>query len=71
MIRKANLNDIDLIEDAYNEHFQYEMEHKAYTVFKKGVYTTRADAEQAICTGSLFVYEDNGNIEGSIIIDKV
>lgn len=45
MIRKAVLNDISNIEDTYNEHFEYETEHKAYTVFKKGVYPTRTDAE--------------------------
>lgn len=33
MIRKANLNNLDAIEDAYNEHFQYEIDHQAYTVF--------------------------------------
>lgn len=35
MIRKANLNDLAAIEDAYNEHFQYEIDHQAYTVLKK------------------------------------
>lgn len=70
MIRKAVLDDIDLIEDAYNEHFKYEIEHKAYTVFKKGVYPTRADAERAINLETMFVYEESGNIGGSIIIDK-
>lgn len=71
MIRTAVLDDVDLIEDAYNEHFRYETEHKAYTVFKKGVYPTRADAERAINLGTMYVYEENGNIGGSIIIDKV
>lgn len=71
MIRKAILDDIDLIDDAYNEHFKYEAEHKAYTVFKKGVYPTRTNVKCAINTETMFVYEKNGNIDGSIIIDKV
>ncbi|EET61805.1 acetyltransferase, GNAT family [Marvinbryantia formatexigens DSM 14469] len=71
MIRKAVLDDIDLIEDTYNEHFKYEIEHEAYTVFKKGVYPTRADAERAINLKTMFVYEENRSIGGSIIIDKV
>lgn len=71
MIRKANLNDIELIEDAYNEHFEYEIEHGAFTVFKKGVYPTRKDAEDAVHNNALYVYEENNNIAGSIIIDKV
>lgn len=71
MIRKAVSDDLDLIEETYNEHFKHEMEHKAYTVFKKGIYPTRADAERAIHLETLFVYESSGNIGGSIIIDKV
>lgn len=71
MIRKAVLDDLDLIEDTYNEHFKHEIENKAYTVFKKGVYPTRTDAERAINLETMFVYEENGNIGGSIIIDQV
>ena len=54
MIRKAVFGDIDRIEDAYNEHFQYETDHTAFTVFKKGVYPTRRDAGQAIGAGTMF-----------------
>jgi len=34
MIRKAILKDVNSIEDTYNEHFQYELNHTAFTVFK-------------------------------------
>lgn len=71
MIRKATFNDIEQIEDTYNEHFKHEIEYGAFTVFKKGVYPTRKDAEKAISAGSLYVYERAGSIAGSIIIDKV
>lgn len=71
MIRKAILKDVNSIEDTYNEHFQYELNHTAFTVFKKGFYPTKDDAERAIYAGALFVYEENGTIVGSIIIDKV
>ena len=71
MIRKAILKDVNSIEDTYNEHFQYELNHTAFTVVKKGVYPTKDDAERAIYAGALFVYEENGTIVGSIIIDKV
>ena len=37
MIRKATSDDIELIEDTYNEHFKHEKEHGAFTIFKKGV----------------------------------
>ncbi len=61
MIRKATFNDIDLIEDTYNEHFKYEIKHGAFTVFKKGIYPTRKDAEKAIDVGTLYVYEENSS----------
>ena len=59
MIRKAILKDVNSIEDTYNEHFQYELNHTAFTVFKKGVYPTKDDAERAIYAGALFVYEEH------------
>ena len=71
MIRKATFNDIELIEDTYNEHFKHEMEHGAFTVFKKGIYPTRKDAEKAVDNGTLYVYEENNNIAGSMIVDKI
>ncbi len=70
IIRQAILADIDMIEDTYNEHFNHEIEHGAFTVFKKGVYPTKKDAMKAINTGALYVYEENDNIAGSIIVDK-
>lgn len=30
MIRKATFDDLGLIEDTYNEHFKYEIEHGAF-----------------------------------------
>ena len=71
MIRKATFDDIELIEDTYNEHFKHEMEHGAFTIFKKGIYPTRKDAEKAIDAGTLYVYEENNNIAGSMIVNKV
>lgn len=71
MIRKAALNDVKEIEDTYNEHFQYEIEHGAVTVFKKGIYPTAKDAEKAIRCGTLYVYEEHNRILGSIIVDDV
>ena len=62
MIRIATVDDIDLIEDTYNEHFEHEIARGAFTVFKKGVYPTRKDAEKALETGTLYVYEENRGI---------
>ena len=70
MIRKATFDDIESIEDTYNEHFKYEIEYGAFTVFKKGIYPTGKDAEKAVSAGTLYVYEEDSNIAGSIIVDK-
>lgn len=70
MIRKATLKDLDAVEAGYLAHFAYEKEHGAYTVFKEGVYPTRNDAEIAIESYSLFVFEENDIVVGSIIFNK-
>lgn len=70
MIRRAVSEDIKNIEEGYHEHFQFEKEHVAYTVFKEGVYPTRADAERALHQGTLYVYEENETVLGSIILDE-
>lgn len=71
MIKPATKDDFAEIESSYNEHFEYEAVHGAFTVFKKGIYPTRHDAEKALKVNSLYVYEKNGMICGSVIIDKV
>lgn len=71
MIRKATSDDIGLIEDTYNEHFEYEAEYGAFTIFKKGIYPTGKDAEKAVNAGTLYVYEENNDIAGSIMVDKI
>lgn len=70
MIRKASLEDLQFIEDTYNEHFLHEAQNGAFTVFRKGIYPTRIDAEKAIGAESLYVYEKGGNIVGSLIMNK-
>ncbi|MBD5097133.1 MAG: GNAT family N-acetyltransferase [Lachnospiraceae bacterium] len=71
MIRKAVSDDIGVVEASYNEHFKHEMEYGAFTIFKKEIYPTRKDAEKAINNGTLYVYEENNNIAGSIIVDNI
>ena len=70
MVRKALLSDLPQIEESYNEHFRHEEEHGAFTLFRKGVYPTRADAEKAARAGTLYVYEaEGGVIGGSVVAD--
>lgn len=69
MIRQATTADLAAIEDAYNEHFDFEIAHpeQAFTVFKKGVYPTRKDAEKALSEGGLTVCEEDGALLASLI----
>ncbi len=71
MIRRATDRDLDAVERAYDEHFRHEEIHGAFTVFKKGVYPTRRDAQSALDSGTLYVYEEDGDLLGSIIVDAV
>lgn len=70
MIRPASIADIDAIEESYCEHFAHEKQYGAYTIFREGVYPTRAVAEKALQNTSLYVYEDGGVVLGSIILDE-
>lgn len=69
MIREATDKDLDFVEEGYHEHFINEQEHGAYTVFKEGVYPTRGDAEKALQNRALYVYEENGIVAGSMILN--
>lgn len=69
MIRQAVAADLDSIEEGYRDHFLHEKKHGAYTVFQEGVYPTRRDAEKALQDGALYVYQENGVVMGSIILN--
>lgn len=70
MIRQAVPADLDAVEAGYRAHFLHEKTHGAYTVFREGVYPTRADAAEAVGRGALYVYEDGGAVLGSMILDR-
>lgn len=70
MIRQARVEDLEQIEEAYNEHFAHEQTHTAYTIFKRDIYPTRQTATDALNEGALHVYENDGQIAGSIIVNE-
>ena len=70
MLRQATDADLNQVEEGYQKHFLHEKEHGAFTVFREGVYPTRADAAKALARGALYVYDENGKILGSIIADR-
>ena len=67
--RQAVVADLDGIEEGYIEHFVHEKKYGAYTVFQEGVYPTRKVAETALQNNALYVYEENGIVLGSVILD--
>ena len=67
MIRKAVMDDLEQIEKTYDEHFEHEKTHGAFTIFEKGVYPTREVAERAIQEGAMHVCILDGEIAGSLI----
>lgn len=69
MIRRAVSSDLDSIEQAYREHFSHEKKYGAYTVFQEGVYPTLLDAVKALQNDALYVYEEDGVVMGSMILD--
>lgn len=70
MIRLTAITDLNSIEQTYHEHFAYEEQHGAYTIFQKGVYPTRKDAKKALSQNALFIYEENNEILGSLILNN-
>lgn len=70
MIRKATSNDLDGIEAIYNKVLDQEEANKVSIGWIRGVYPTRQTAESALLRDDLFVYEKDGNILATAIINK-
>ncbi len=70
MIRKATQNDIKRVADIYDKLIDFESETVSYTGWKKGVYPTSHEPETAVPLGTMFVYEENGEVSASMIINS-
>ena len=69
MIRKAVQSDIQQIADIYDRLIDYEAKTVSYTSWIKGVYPTRHEPETAVPLGTKYVYEENGKILASMILN--
>ena len=69
MIRKATQEDVIPVAELYNEAIDYEDAHIKYTSWQKGIYPTADTARLGVKNGSLYVYEENGAILASVILD--
>ena len=71
MIRKAAASDIDAVEKIYDELHQAEEDGTATIGWLRGIYPVRATAEAALKRGDLFVLEEDGEILGAGIINRI
>ena len=71
MIRKAVSSDLDAVVTIYNEIIQLQEDGAITVGWIRGVYPTRATAEDALRREDLFVIEKDGAILGSAIINQL
>ena len=69
-IRKATQEDLNRIEERYNEVLTAEEEGLVTTGWIRGVYPTRRVAETALSKDTLYVLEDEGKIVATAKIDR-
>ena len=69
-IRKANINDIEAVTAIYNRIYKMEAEGLVRIGWNPSIYPVRATAEEALQRGDLFVYEQDGTIMASAIINR-
>lgn len=70
-IRKAIENDIEKVEKIYLDILSVEEEGKVSIGWVRGIYPTCSTAEAAIERDDLFILEDEGEVIGTAIINKV
>jgi ribosomal protein S18 acetylase RimI-like enzyme len=68
MIRKATPDDISAVAELYDKAIDHEESHVKYTSWQKGIYPTADTARLGLKNDSLYVYEEDGKILGSVIL---
>lgn len=68
MIRQGTLEDLDEMEQLYDEANETLERGTNYPGWKKGIYPIREDAKKAVEMKELFVARCNGKIAGSVIL---
>ena len=69
MIRKATNEDIKSVASLYDKAIDYENTHIKYTSWQKGIYPTIDTASFGVKNDSLYVYEEDGRLLASVILD--
>lgn len=70
MIRKAKQEDIGIVSDIYEQLFKYQENNVNYSGWKRGCYPTKEIAENALVKSELYVYERDGKVIASSIINS-
>lgn len=71
MIRKATLSDIDSVAEIYKNIHMQEKLGKMHTGWLVDIYPLKSTAEAALARGDLFVYENDGKILASAVINQL
>ena len=71
MIRKGAAADLDGCVQIYEAHLEHEAATVSYTNWQKGLYPTRATAEKALASGTLYVDEEDGLIVGCANLNHI
>lgn len=71
MIRPANISDITIVSEIYQELFRYEAIHGSTTNWADGLYPTKDTAKHAFASNALYVLESDGVVHGSMILNQL
>ena len=69
MIRKATKDDVVPVAELYDILLDYEETHEKFTSWEKGIYPTVDTAKLGVKKGSLYIYEKDGRVLASVILD--
>lgn len=70
MIRRAEPEDLDGIEEIYGQIHSATEQGRLPTAWRRGSYPTRRDAEEALTEGELYVLEEDGRVLASARINQ-
>ena len=71
MVRKATKNDIAAIAELYDKVIDYQSANGGYMSWIKNVYPTNKTAQDALLLDTLYVFDEGGNVRGSVILDCI
>lgn len=71
MIRLARPSDLAAAAQLYADLFAHEAVHGTSTNWQPGIYPTPATAQRALAAGTLFVFEEHGEILASMILNHL